>query len=529
MASSPGTPRTPPQAPISFRVTPAGLIELAEKVTKTTANIVDTIVTNITPSEATFDNVIGPFVTDENGRFVHDRMVHFLGGQHPNKEIRDAAKKAYKMIADARIELLRRHDFFELVQAVREKLASEQPANGVDLKLMQDNKVYVEKMFTSFEENGATLPTAAEREHYFQVKQRIQDLGRKAVQNIDAVVDGISFTRDELKGLSDDQLKRFKVDEKVDEKYVVTLKDPDVQAIAQYASVEETRRQVWLASQNKCPQNVDIHKEVFLLRDESARLLGYPDHATLRTKTAMIGTPQAVEDFLTRVEEQTQAKADENLAVLRAMKAADHPGTESKFYGWDWKYYDTLRTKDELSINESAISEFFSLDHNLDGMLKFNERLYGIKLERLVPEEDWIWHKDVRMFAVWSEQPEEFIGYFYCDLFPREGRFSHFSHFALDQVSTPQLYFSDHPPLITPRATPLPAAPATFPPPSPAPTSPNPHSPNPPSSPTNTSTASAAKSVTPCTNSSPAPATPPSTACAPTTPSTKRRRSCSRT
>ena len=78
MASSPGSSRILPQAPISFRVTPAGLIELAEKVTKTTANIVDIIVTNITPSEATFDNVIGPFVADENGRFVHDRMICLL-------------------------------------------------------------------------------------------------------------------------------------------------------------------------------------------------------------------------------------------------------------------------------------------------------------------------------------------------------------------------------------------------------------------------------------------------------------------
>jgi len=108
MTSSSGSTRTPPQAPISFRVTPAGLIELAEKVIKTTANIVDTIVSNISLSGATFDNVLGPFVADENGRFVHDRMIHFLSGQHPNKEIRDAAKRAYKMVTDARFELLRR-------------------------------------------------------------------------------------------------------------------------------------------------------------------------------------------------------------------------------------------------------------------------------------------------------------------------------------------------------------------------------------------------------------------------------------
>jgi len=317
---------------------------------------------------------------------------------------------------------------------MREKLASKQPTTGDDLQLWQENKVYVEKMFTSFGEIGATLPAAEGKEQYFQMEQRIQDLARKAVQNIDAVVDGISFSRDELAGMSDDQLKRFKADEKVNDKCVVTLKDPDVQAISQYASVEETRRKVWLASQNRCPQNVDIHKEVFLLRHESAQLLGYPDHATMRTKAVMIGTPQAVDDSLTRLEAQTQAESDENLAILRDMKAGDQPGTDSKFYGWDWKYYDTLRTKDELSIDESAIAEYFSLEHTLDGMLKFNERLYGIKFERLVPEEDWTWHPEVRMFAVWSEQPEEFIGYFYCDLFPREGRFSHFSHFAMDQV-----------------------------------------------------------------------------------------------
>ena len=44
--------------------------------------------------------------------------------------------------------------------------------------------------------------------------------------------------------------------------------------------------------------NVPLFKEAVVLRDEAARLLGYPNHAALRIEDKMAKTPKTVDDFL---------------------------------------------------------------------------------------------------------------------------------------------------------------------------------------------------------------------------------------
>ena len=90
------------------------------------------------------------------------------------------------------------------------------------------------------------------------------------------------------------------------------------------------------------------------------------------------------------------------------------------------------------------MSEYFELNTTLQRLLHIYEHIFGVKL---VPVESvtgtlldrkLIWHEDVRMFSAWdTDQPEpDFLGYAYLDLFPREGKFTHAGHYALQRVSS---------------------------------------------------------------------------------------------
>jgi len=51
--------------------------------------------------------------------------------------------------------------------------------------------------------------------------------------------------------------------------------------VTRFTTNPETRKRIYIRYYNRCNENVLIFKEVVLLRDEAARLLGYRNYATL--------------------------------------------------------------------------------------------------------------------------------------------------------------------------------------------------------------------------------------------------------
>lgn len=194
--------------------------------------------------------------------------------------------------------------------------------------------------------------------------------------------------------------------------------------------------------------NVPLFKEAIILRDEAARLLGYPDHATLRIEDKMAKEPKTVLDFLGDLRTRLAPGGANEVSHLLELKKTDSEAhgqsTDGNYYLWDHRFYGRLMIEKEYNIDENKIAEYFPLQSSVMGMLGIFEQLMGFKFIELQPEdraalsptgkaEDIAWHEDVIMFSVWDDESEGdgFVGYLYLDLHPRPGKYGHAANFNL--------------------------------------------------------------------------------------------------
>lgn len=195
-------------------------------------------------------------------------------------------------------------------------------------------------------------------------------------------------------------------------------------------------------------ENVPLFREAVELRDEAARLLGYPNHATLRIEDKMAKNTTIVNEFLGDLRTRLSPGGKDEIARLLALKEKDTGARglpfDGEYYFWDNRFYDRLMIEKDYSIDENKIAEYFPLTSTVTGMLKIFEELLGFVFVELGPEErakisstgkaeDISWHEDVILFSVWDDAGEGdgFVGYLYLDLHPRKGKYGHAANFNL--------------------------------------------------------------------------------------------------
>lgn len=62
-------------------------------------------------------------------------------------------------------------------------------------------------------------------------------------------------------------------------------------------------------------------------------------------------------------------------------------------------------------------------------MLQVYQLILDLKFEKV--EKPYTWHEDVQMYAVYDAPTKEFLGHFYLDIFPRDGKYGHAAAFGL--------------------------------------------------------------------------------------------------
>lgn len=88
-------------------------------------------------------------------------------------------------------------------------------------------------------------------------------------------------------------------------------------------------------------------------------------------------------------------------------------------------FYARLVRTERFNIDETAVMEYFPLEHTIAGMLQIFEHIFGLHFQP-VNSGAWGWDKAVTVSAVWNEEAMggEFLGYIYFDLFERLGKYN---------------------------------------------------------------------------------------------------------
>jgi metallopeptidase MepB len=435
--------RNPPQAPPLFTGTKQSIVEDAQKTCDRTRAMLDKLVAEETPKaeKSTFASVLEPQMDDENEVGLTSSILGFYQYVSSDGELRDASTEAEKVLNDFAIECSMREDVFKLVEGVYKRRDSE-PLDGESARLL-------DKEYKEYIRNGLALPAGEKRDRFKEIKKRLSQLSIGFQKNLNEEDGGLWLTPKQLEGVPEDVTGGLEKGTGENEgKLKLSFKYPDLFPTLKFAVDADTRRQVFVANENKCNQNVATFKEVIELRDEGARLLGYPDHATLKIENKMAKTPQTVMEFLGDLRERLVAGGARERAHLLALKKADVEARgqsfDGSYYLWDHRYYDRLMIEKEFSIDENKVADYFPLQSTVSGMLKIFEKLLGLAFVEISPEErarlsptgkgdDVIWHPDVIMYSVWDDggEGDGFVGFLYLDLHPRQGKYGHAANFNL--------------------------------------------------------------------------------------------------
>ncbi|KAI5366057.1 putative peptidase M3A/M3B catalytic domain, neurolysin/Thimet oligopeptidase, domain 2 [Septoria linicola] len=431
--------KKPPQAPPTFTHTPETVIERTKKLLAANKALQDQVVKDITPETASFSNVELPFARDDNNMALEAHIIGFYQAVSTDAKLRDASTEAEKLMDDFSIESSMREDIFKLVDAAFKRQKDDQSLDAESRRLLEkDHKGYIRM--------GLGIPAGPQRDRFKEIKKRLSELSITFQKNLNEEKGGLWLTPEELAGVPEDVtsgLQKGKEGTLSEGKLWLTFKYPDLFPTLKYGKNEEMRKKVFIANENKCPENIELFKEAIVLRDEGARLLGYPNHATFRIEDKMAKTPKTVDDFLGDLRKRLAPGGLKEIEKLKELKKKEG-GNADHYYLWDHRFYDTLMLERDFQLDQNRISEYFPIQTSISGMLNIFEEIFGLQFVEVQGEhrdqisetgkgDDIVWHPEVQVFSVWDQESEggEFVGYLYLDLFPREGKYGHAANFNI--------------------------------------------------------------------------------------------------
>ncbi|SLM40788.1 metallopeptidase [Lasallia pustulata] len=434
--------KKPPQAPPLFTATPSSLIEDTKRIIDNYRGVQDKVVASIKPSDATFQSVVLPMAVDENKFGLESHILGFYQSVSTNQALRDSSTEAEQLMDDFSIESSMREDIYKLVDAALKNNKEE---------LDPESQRLLEKDYKSYIRNGLGLPEGPKRDRFKEIKKRLSQISIIFQKNLNEEKGGIWFTPKQLDGVPEDVLSGLaKGEGEHDGKLFLTFKYPDLFPAVKYAKSSETRKKVFIENENKCNQNVPLFKEAIVLRDEAARLLGYPNHAAFRIEDKMMKTAKTVDEFLGDLRQRLTKGGAQEREVLKSLKEKDvkergaGEDYDGRYFLWDHRFYDRMLLEQDYQLDAQKIAEYFPLQTTVHGMLEIFEQLFGLVFVEITEEdrasisptnkgEDLVWHPEVKLFSVWDDEGEGsgFVGYLYLDMHPREGKYGHAANFNI--------------------------------------------------------------------------------------------------
>src|SRR6266576_1245194 len=158
-------------------------------------------------------------------------------------------------------------------------------------------------------------------------------------------------------------------------------------------------------------------KAILTLREESAKIMGFPTYAAYRLEDSMAKTPEAVRGLLERVWKPARERALADRDELQAL--ITEVGGNFALAPWDWRYYAEKLRQRRANFDDAAIKPYLVLDHMIEAAFDTAHRLFGVTFSERkdIP----VWHPDVRVFEV-KDAAGHHKALFYGDYFARTSK-----------------------------------------------------------------------------------------------------------
>ncbi|WP_342724513.1 M3 family metallopeptidase [Bradyrhizobium sp. B097] len=370
------------------------------------------------PALPDFDNTITAL--ERSGKLLSKVSAVFydLVSAHSSPAILEIDKEVSPRMARHWNPIMMNAVLFGRIAMLHEKRAS--------LGLTGEQMRLLERTYTRFHRSGAGLDDAA-KARMAAINERLAQLGTSFSHHLlgDEQEWSMELGEGDRAGLSDTYVAAAKAaaeERGKGGKAIVTLSRSSVEPFLQSSSRRDLREKVYKAftargdNGNTNDNNATI-VEILSLREETAKILGFPTYAAYRLEDSMAKTPEAVRGLLERVWKPARARALADRDALQALIAEE--GGNFTLAAWDWRYYAEKLRQAKANFDDSAIKPYLVLDHMIEAAFDCATRLFGVTFaeRKDVP----VWHPDVRVWEVTGRDGQH-KALFYGDYFARPSK-----------------------------------------------------------------------------------------------------------
>ena len=348
-------------------------------------------------------------------------MVRHLNSVMDSPALRDTFNENLPRVTEFWTRLGQTEGLFAKYQALR--------ASDEYRKLDIAQARVIDNELRDFKLSGAELKSPA-RERFAAIQEELAAVQQRFSENVlDATnqYELLVTNAAHLDGLPPDAIAAARADaeRKGKQGWRFTLQFPSYLPVMQYATDRALREQLYRAYVTRAaggsapngsgPDNNPAMRRILSLRQEKAKLLGYPSFADVSLVPKMADSPDAVEAFLRDLAQRARPFAERDLQEVTRF-ASETLGMSS-LEAWDLPFASEKLKQARYSFSDNEVKRYFQLSRVLDGLFKLIERMFGVQIR---PDQAEVWHPDVQFFRI--EAAGRLIGQFYLDLYAREAK-----------------------------------------------------------------------------------------------------------
>ncbi|MGK6307825.1 M3 family metallopeptidase [Variovorax sp. DT-64] len=265
---------------------------------------------------------------------------------------------------------------------------------------------------------GAELQGEAKK-RFAEIQERQAELSQKFSENALDATDAFAYYAQlgELDGLPEDVISaaRAAADAEGKEGYKLTLKMPSYLPVMQFAKSSALREKLYRAYVTRASEfgdpaldNTELIREILALRQEEAKLLGYPNFGELSIVPKMAESADQVIKFLRDLATKARPFGERDLADLRVFASQQLSIDDPQ--PWDWSYIGEKLKEARYAFSEQEVKQYFPAPKVMAGLFKIVETLFEVSIRR---DSAPVWHPSVEFYRI--ERGGQKVGQFYLD------------------------------------------------------------------------------------------------------------------
>ncbi len=343
-----------------------------------------------------------------------------------NEQTTAAYNALFPQVAEFHENLIHNADLYKIYTTVK--------ASDDFAKLSAAQQVIVEQTLLEFKLNGAEL-NADQTAEYNEIVQNLQALGAEFTRNVSTATNSWQYNippenSSQLDGLPESIRTAAAARAKAAKQtgWTLTLDEKSLVAVTSTAIDRSLRELVFKAfstlasDQDPDPtriqwDNTDVIHNILQLRKQLADLLGYASYADYAVADHIAPDTKQIMQFLTDTITEVKVGASREYARLQDYALLNDQLT--RLEPWDIAYYANRLKNDKFGGIQTQSAQYLSIEQVLKSLFNVSNIIFDVQVQEV--KDASTWHDQTTLYLL-SDSANNSLGYFYLDLYARDGK-----------------------------------------------------------------------------------------------------------